>query len=704
MHLDLEEDCAQPFLPVKVTELSTFYTSLVYNDYDTVAGVDFTFYNRALDSAIYIAWRAEHAEPFDSTLVGFTYDELVCLTSMSRADACSIERIDLSSNFSSNQSLESRDERPKCYEFKSNKSKVAFSVRWKNFWRGVGSIFGGSGGGRTNSGAFHGGWGYPSGALSGGTWSQTSLTPVRWDQIQSGVPFSYDHYYSSLSGSREFRCRLWECGISGGQIADQRESDGCASLPAGATDEDSDVDYCASIRQIYSCLSRSQINNSTIGVVESLLLFNSDIANSPIEFAGHFAVEAICNGTLDFDDYRLYHEAAARSAAAEGCIKDNSFLSYEATVNLYAPETPVIGSCSNSSASPGVNALIMMFAANATSSSCESGGHNVVGCDGRTLEEIVRSSIASIPGGVCVDRDGQFPVDEVYNAIWDGLTNAGVNVAQARYLVAQTLSIDVSDLNDVVNCSGLSGSDVSTILAAQYGCNGVVGDDAILSVLLQPITSWVNRENALSELNADFSEEELDYIRGASYDCSVSFREFALVQRILYHCESNPEMCNWEADQSTQLLPFVSGYLSCSSFDFQLNSSGEGQTACVNGIKFSHAGIPSPNYCLSITVPSNGISALEAQDCADLMFNRGAKTAMTAYLLKYNAGQPSRPVDWSVFYASFFKPAILAMSTSTDCGYAAVVNCNDYTPLPYPTFAEWHSGWWDYFTSPACND
>ena len=491
--------CGQPFPTTQLSSISEENLTILYDNQELAVGFAWSIYNEALDSIAYRTFTFEYMLA-DTELSDTLRQSIKCLSEMTVTDICQLEHLTTSDQ---SQLLARGGKRIPCPG--SFPDWLIHTIRnIKNWWtkpRGGGG--GGGGGGKSNSGGFHLGWG----PITGGS---TYTYIIDWGAMPPGVSFNMDQYLASLTGSSAFRCRLWNCGVSGGAYLTP-EVDNCTT-GGRIDDEDNDSDYCSSILELYSCLERGDIHLGTVGIIEDLLGFDEDNPNAEINFLGQLAVEHLCSGEFEFTDFAQFHAAAAGNSGASVCLQGSSYMSYLGLMALYQPSIPLIETCDPGGDPAGVNALIMAMALRAAGADCDGDAREIQGCDGRGLEETVRDALASADPAACVEWDGSLPAN-VYDVIANGLAANGLNVYAAEQAVAQALNQEFDNLSDVVNCDGSSARDLARD-AAWATCDGGSAAEIIISATQEDdwvILDWLEDDSRAKCLVNHIMENSLGF-------------------------------------------------------------------------------------------------------------------------------------------------------------------------------------------------
>ena len=325
--------------------------------------------------------------------------------------------------------------------------------------------------------------------------------------------------------------------------------------------------------------------------------------------------------------------------------------------------------------------------------------NDFVTCDGMTQYEHVSNIVEANCGAANIGDLAQAALAAPENGVW-------INRAALIASVSQGLNTTPEGLSNLTNCEGETALQALDAAIAA-GCTNEAALEAALRSGFEG-EDWIDLAAAIASLEMPISTDIENYLLSGGFDCSgeSSIEESLYEGIILYYCELDPSNCELEG-QNSAILPWVSGYILCESFEFSTRASG--QTACINGLKFSHAGVQSPNYCLCITLPRNSIRVgnvdpYEAADCSAHILNTAGKTAMIAYLAMYNSPPNSaRPITWPILWSRFFKPAVKAIGKTTECDYAIATDCISTRPLPpNPSIPVFAPNFFAYLASESC--
>ena len=258
---------------------------------------------------------------------------------------------------------------------------------------------------------------------------------------------SMEEYMAAMTGSHEFRCRLWHCGAP--LLLGDPENTGCGER-GRLGDEDSNVDSCTSISILFDCLPDGLIHRQTVGAIEALL----DFSGGPIGPMGQQAVEQICSGDLDFGDYLDYYQNYQLLSMQGACVFGPTSFAYMGFLHSNAPSAPLTDGC----LSPADEAAVMAAAAVRAGVECGEDLRDLVGCEGRAAEEVIREALA----GLC-EANGELRAS-AGEAIAEGLASNGLDVSQALRLAAESLGVSIDDLGGLYSCSGNSALEVATAM------------------------------------------------------------------------------------------------------------------------------------------------------------------------------------------------------------------------------------------------
>ncbi len=178
--------------------------------------------------------------------------------------------------------------------------------------------------------------------------------------------------------------------------------------------------------------------------------------------------------------------------------------------------------------------------------------------------------------------------------------------------------------------------------------------------------------------------------------CGVSeaeFEEFVFTKLAEHYISITPDGSVAASDAG-----FHDRTLSCESFIFIPQSSGDGQIACVSELYLSKNlyGLYSytPEFCLHITVPKvrytgQVISGGKAADCAAWASNAAATITGMAY-----AESNYQMIDEVLI--RLFRTIFSQKMQESGCGYGAVIECEYANCLASPTTAIWNTGFFNW--------